>query len=78
MGTGIGRQMDHDSPSVALAASAFAASEALNDFYMRLINETNPDRWHMGLLTEVNDMAAVLNHVSTVMAWERRAKGDRL
>lgn len=69
--------MEDDAPSVALAASAFAASEALNDFYLRLLHEPNPDRWHMGLLTEVNDMAAVLNHVSTVMAWERRAKGDR-
>jgi hypothetical protein len=70
--------MNNDAPSVALAASAFAASEALNDFFLRLVSEPNPDRWHMGLLTEVNDMAAILNHVSTVMAWERRAKGDRL
>lgn len=69
--------MTNDVPSVALAASAFAASEALNDFYLRLLREPNPDRWHMGLLTELTDMAAVLNHVSTVMAWERRAKGDR-
>lgn len=70
--------MTDDAPSVALAASAFAASEALNDFYLRLVSEPNPDRWHMGLLTEVNDMAAVLNHVSTVMAYERRVKRERV
>ena len=69
--------MTDDAPSVTLAASAFAASEALNDFYLRLVSEPNPDRWHMGLLDEVNDMAANLNRIASVMAWERRAKGDR-
>ena len=70
--------MTDDAPSVALAASAFAASEALNDFYLMLIKEPNPDRWHRGLLTEVNDMSAVLNHVSAVIAYERRVKRERV
>lgn len=68
--------MANDAPSVALAASAFAASEALYDFFLRLTHEPNPDRWHAGLLTEVNDMAAELNRISMVMAWERRVKRE--
>lgn len=60
-------------PSVRTCACAYTAANALKDLYEQLLREPSPNRWHVGLLGDVGDLAETLEHVASSMAYERRS-----